>query len=312
MLQKFAYKKNMMYICNRIKQQTPTNMETALVNTQNQDISAIFQQRKNEIRKIFCQELSEIEFEYFAQMAIKLGANPFLREIFALKRRYRKEGEWVETLSIFCGRDFYRRKAQEQEIYDGHITGVVYENDAFEIKNGIINHTANFKNRGKIIGAYASVYRKDTKIPITTFVYMHEYDTKMGTWVTKPHTMIEKVAESQAFRKAFQGIFAGTYDESEKFEDEGTESTERTINVAKAAPQIPAERFEKALIYLQNVQQAMLTDNETQRAQAMEGLKKAINALATFSLTDEQIKKVADKILLDDEQKENLIAIFKK
>lgn len=166
----------------------------------------------NEIRKVFAPNLSDKEFIFFVELGKSLGANPFKREIWAVK--YDKN----QPAQIFLGRDFYRKKAQELPNYNGHIVDAVYENDEFEVVNGQPKHRYSLKNRGKLIGAYCVVYRKDTENPYFVYVDFNEYNKGFSNWKSMPATMIKKVAEAQALRGAFQGVFAGTYDESEQWE----------------------------------------------------------------------------------------------
>ena len=63
------------------------------------------------------------------------------------------------------------------------------------------------------LGGWCTVHRKDRAI--TKRVSLSEYSTGKSLWATKPGTMIEKVAITQAHRDAFPSIFAGTYGEEE-------------------------------------------------------------------------------------------------
>lgn len=49
----------------------------------------------------------------------------------------------------------------------------------------------------------------------TATVYFDEYNTKRNLWITKPHTMIAKVAEMHALRSAFPEEMAKNYVEEE-------------------------------------------------------------------------------------------------
>lgn len=167
------------------------------------------QDKRDLIRKTFAPNLTPMEFAMFVGMGKSLGANPFLNEIWAVKYNNREA-------QIFLGRDFYRRKAQEQSTYNGHQVDAVYENDEFKMVNGKPEHTYNLKDRGKILGAYAVVYVEGRE-PFFNFVEFSEYNKGQSTWKDKPSTMIKKVAEAQALRGAFQGVFKGTYDESEQW-----------------------------------------------------------------------------------------------
>lgn len=161
------------------------------------------------IKKCFAPTLSSEEFKVFLGLGKSLNANPFTREIWAVKYGN-------QAAAIFCGRDFYRRKAQEQEDYDGHIVNAIYENDTFSIENGEPKHVVNsFKDRGVLVGSFCSVYRKNTRVPYFVTIQLKEYNTGKSNWAKMPDTMIKKVAEAQALRGAYQGVFKGTYDESE-------------------------------------------------------------------------------------------------
>lgn len=163
------------------------------------------------IRKMFAPQLTNEEFSMFVGLGKSLGANPFLREIWAVKYGN-------SEAQIFLGRDFYRRKAQEQPQYKGHQVDAIYSNDTFKMVSGKPEHSYSLQDRGELIGAYALVYRDDNE-PFFNTVRFDEYSTGKALWDKKPETMIKKVAEAQALRGAFQGVFAGTYDQSEEWED---------------------------------------------------------------------------------------------
>lgn len=186
-------------------------MSEALTTYQPQSIEQVWHDPQ-EIQRLFAPKLSPQEFSFFMGISKATGANPFLREIWAVKY-----GD--SPASVFHGRDFYRRKAQELESYDGHFVGAVYEKDTFVVKDGIPEHTYSLVNRGKLIAGYCVVYVKGRSVPYMVIVNMSEYSTGKSLWNSKPATMIQKVAEAQALRGAFQGTFGGTYDESEAWDD---------------------------------------------------------------------------------------------
>ncbi|MDZ7821541.1 MAG: phage recombination protein Bet [Candidatus Marinimicrobia bacterium] len=166
------------------------------------------------IRQTFGKDLTTTEFTMFVEMGKSLKLNPFNREIWCVKYGN-------QPPSIFVGRDGYRKNAQAQPDYNGHIKEAIYENDEFEIENGRVIHKINFKDRGRLIGAYCEVYRKGIDHPFRESVKFSEYNTGFSNWKKMPETMIKKVAEAQALRMAYQSVFAGTYDESERWEANG-------------------------------------------------------------------------------------------
>lgn len=177
-----------------------------------------------EIRKLFAPKLTDMEFQFFVGMGKATNLNPFLREIWAVKYSDK------EAAQIFIGRDGYRKSAQCHRDYDYHQCDAVYENDDFEMNDGIIKHKYNLKNRGELLGAYCIAKRKNSERPSYVFAELREYSTGKSLWREpgfykndkgymsqggKPATMIKKVAESQCLRAGFQELFAGSYGEEE-------------------------------------------------------------------------------------------------
>lgn len=74
----------------------------------------------------------------------------------------------------------------------------------FVEKNGVIeNCTVTIKRKNGVLGDY------------TATVYFKEYNTGKNQWLSKPHTMIAKVAEMHALRSAFPEEMAKAYIEEE-------------------------------------------------------------------------------------------------
>ncbi|MCF7839771.1 MAG: phage recombination protein Bet [Candidatus Marinimicrobia bacterium] len=168
---------------------------------------SIWDNQVAEIRKAFALGLDNVQFTMFVELGRSLNLNPFKREIWAVKYR--------DQVSVFVGRDGYRKVAQEQPDYNGHCVEAVYSNDKIRVVNGVLEHEFNFTDRGHLVGAYCEVYRKTIDHPFRVMVRLDEYKKEQANWRNMPETMIKKVAESQTLRMAYQGIFAGTYHEAE-------------------------------------------------------------------------------------------------
>lgn len=167
------------------------------------------------IKDMFAKNATQEEFETFVQMGIACRLNPFLREIWCVK--YDRNA----AAQIFVARDGYRKIISRNPNYDGHIVDAVFSHDEFNVDlvNGIVKHVPNFKERGRLIGAYCITYMKNSKIPHYVFAEAAEYNTGRSVWKEKPATMIKKVAESQCIRMADQTC-SGTY-APEEMPDEG-------------------------------------------------------------------------------------------
>ena len=165
-----------------------------------------------EIKEIYGKNLTDGEFSILCEIGKTTNLNPFMREIWAVKYG-------SNPANIFIGRDGYRKAAQDNPEYDYHIVDAVYSNDDFKIEHGEVVHGYAPIPRGELVGAYCSIKRRSSSKPIFIYVDRSEYDTKRSVWKDKPATMIKKVAEAQGLRMAFQSMFAGTYDESEQWEE---------------------------------------------------------------------------------------------
>ena len=177
------------------------------------------------IKDIYAKHATQDEFEIFIQMGIASGLNPFLREIWLVK--YDK----TAAAQIFIARDGYRKIISRNPNYAGHRVDAVYSNDEFnvDIIGGIVNHVPNFKDRGRLIGAFCMVYMKNLRVPHYVFVELGEYNTGRSVWKDKPATMIKKVAEAQAIRMADMTC-SGTYSPEEMPEEKSSDIKSTSLN----------------------------------------------------------------------------------
>jgi len=178
------------------------------------------------IKEIYAPNLTNGEFQTFVQMGMATGLNPFLREIWAVK--YDKSA----PAQIFIGRDGYRKTISRNKNYDYHFADAVYSNDefCFDLTKGEVRHTYNFKDRGKLMGAYCLVFMKTSSKPFYVFVELSEYDLGRSLWKDKKATMIKKVAECQAIRMADSCTFGGTHSDDEFPEDRREERKLSKLN----------------------------------------------------------------------------------
>jgi len=249
-----------------------------------------------EVRKIYGQQLTPQEFGVFLGIGQATGLNPFLRELYAVKYG-------GSPAQIFIGRDGYRRSAQSHSDYDWHQVDAVYSNDVFEVKEGGVIHNYNLNDRGFLQGAYCITKRRNSSRPIFTYVELKEYTTGKSIWATKPATMIKKVAEAQGLRMTFQALFAGTYDESEQWEDK------KKPEVAVRTPRKRLEKVVKTVVSEErqkNIRELFALWNEfvgimgikkeEEDMRRREGLMKMYGVDSTTKLTGEQLRDYVTKL----------------
>ena len=135
------------------------------------------------IRTTVAKNLTDPQYSVFIYTCQALGLNPLLNEITAIS--------YAGNMSIQVMRDGFLTIAHKSGKFAGLESGTKLN----ESKNTI---------------GWARVYHKDFTVPVYQEAEMSEYSTGKNLWASKPHTMIKKVAESMALRKAFNvnGVYA--------------------------------------------------------------------------------------------------------
>lgn len=146
-------------------------------------------------------ELTEKEAKLFLELCKYQKLNPFVGEAYAIK--------YGNDFQLVVGYGAYKRRAEENPTYAGRKSGiVVLRNKDVVQKEGVCLYPGE-----TLIGGWCRVSRnKDGRTEeIYKEVSFAEYDKGQANWKTKPCTMIEKVAVSQALRDAFPKDYAGLY-----------------------------------------------------------------------------------------------------
>lgn len=115
-----------------------------------------------------------------------------------------------DPAQMVVGKDAYMRRAEENPAYRGHKSGiVVLRGEQVIQKEGTCLYPGE-----TLLGGWCRVHRTRTggsEEEIFKEVSLKEYDKGQANWKTKPCTMIEKVAVSQALRSAFPKDYEGMY-----------------------------------------------------------------------------------------------------
>lgn len=157
---------------------------------------------------------NESEFKLFLYAAQKYGLDPLVKQIWCVKYG-------TAPANIFTGRDGFLAIAHRSGQFDGMESGCRLDGD-------------------EVIG-WCKVYRRDMQRPFAVEVPLSEYSTGQNLWKTKPKTMIQKVAESQALRRAFDisGLYAPEeFDQGAQVQvqmHESKPSAEMTVDFGKYA-----------------------------------------------------------------------------
>lgn len=160
----------------------------------------------DDIRNYICPDATDQETMIFLKLCQARNLNPFLRDAYLIK--YDK----TKAAQIVVGKDAFTKKAEDHSKFAGYKAGIIVKiGDVLERREGCF-----WMEGENLVGGWAEVYRTDRKdTPYKMEVPRKEYDTGKSNWITKPATMIRKVALVQALREAFPSEFSGMYDGDE-------------------------------------------------------------------------------------------------
>lgn len=182
------------------------------------------------LKKTLCKDISSEEFEIFLHACRRTGLDPFMKQIYAIKRG--------NNMTIQTSIDGYRVVADR--------TGHYAPGKASEFK---------YDEEGNLISATAHVMKRtsdgiwhDVSAEAFWAEYVQSYNGKPATfWAKMPHVMLAKVAEALALRKAFPADLSGIYTQDEMNQAD-------TIEVPKEEETAPDETLSNSDIYLLAIQ----------------------------------------------------------
>jgi phage recombination protein Bet len=268
--------------------------------------------------------VTDQEIMMFLKLCETKKLNPFIREAYLIKF-----GNAPAT--IVTGKDYFTKKANMNDRYEGFSAGVVVANGSGDLieREGTIVVKAE-----ELIGGWATVHRKDRKVPIKNTAMLTEYQrykndgTLMANWKSMPATMIRKVALVQSLREAFPEDFGGMYSPDEMPVD-GANLPDKPIEVTweeipPVAPTTPTEtmsslkqqgkihaeakRLKWDERYLQSVlfkkYQTPHTAELTlkQASECIDGMTKLVPAIPVVDPAEQEFNQMADQSIDDLKQ----------
>lgn len=191
----------------------------------------------DDVRNFICKEATIAECRIFLETCKQYHLNPFTKEAYLIHYD-NKNGDTAST--IVLGKTCYMKMAEAHPQYDGFEAGVIVMDEA---AGELIHREGSIVYQGEtLVGGWAKTYRKDRSRPFYEEVNFSEYDTKKSLWVTKPATMIRKVALVHTLREAFPATFGGLIDESEVPVDAEADFCELSAEEVAAAGTVPPRR----------------------------------------------------------------------
>ncbi len=194
----------------------------------------------DDVRNFICKEATIAECRIFLETCKQYHLNPFTKEAYLIHYD-NKNGDTAST--IVLGKTCYMKMAEAHPQYDGFEAGLILQDN---VAGEIYHREGSIIYAGEtLLGGWAKTYRKDRSRPFYEEVSFSEYDTKKSLWVTKPATMIRKVALVHTLREAFPATFGGLIDESEVPVEAEADFRELSTEEAAAGTVPPRRRIQK-------------------------------------------------------------------
>ena len=177
--------------------------------------------------------VTDAEVIQFISICKANGLNPFIGECWLVKFQ-------GSPASMITARDAFLKRAENSPTFEGMQSGIIVirENKVQEVEGSF------FLQGDQLVGGWATVYRSDRKFPYVVKVRLSEYNKGKSTWSVMPGTMIQKVAEAQALRKAFPMSVSGLYTPEEMPDEQSQEPLPKANEVkpvfAEAVQEAPA------------------------------------------------------------------------
>src|SRR6476646_151450 len=180
------------------------------------------------IKKQIAPGTNDDHLKLFLYQCRRTGLDPLTRQIYCMLRnaKNKETGQYEKKMTIQTSIDGFRVIAERSGDYGGQGKPVFCEQD------------------GRLISAEVTVYRFRGDIRYEAAVgvaYWNEYVPQSGQdqmWLKMPHTMLSKVAEALALRKAYPQDLSGLYTNDEMQQSDNPETSDVTLLPAQTETDI--------------------------------------------------------------------------
>ena len=186
-------------------------------------------------------QVTDQEVVMFLSLCKFQHLNPFTRDAYLIKYG-------TSPATVVVGKDVLLKRAMRSEKFGGLSAGVIVVNTNGEVEEREGTFVLPEEN---LVGGWAKVLIKGYDLPFYSSVSMKEYSTGKSNWLTKPATMIRKVAMAQALREAFPEEMSALYDQAEMGEikvDSKSEDSIADIQLDTTPVIVPVEASEPAKV----------------------------------------------------------------
>lgn len=198
--------------------------------------SALTREQVDLLKRTVAKGATDDEFALFIHVCNHTGLNPFVRQIYCLKRRTQNEkGEWIDAMVTQTGIDGLRLIAERTGKYRGQTVPIFYD----AAGNG---REVWLDTKKPPVACKVGILREGFSEPLYGIALYSEYVQRKkdgnpnAMWNGKPTVMIAKCAEALGFRKAFPQEMSGVYAEDEMPPENEDAPTPKLIQATKPVP----------------------------------------------------------------------------
>lgn len=240
------------------------------------------------IKRTICKGATDDELRLFLNVCNRTGLDPFSRQIYGIKRKAYRDGQYLDELTWQISIDGFRLIAERTGKYqgqtkiewcgpDGVWVDVWLKNDPPAAARVGVYKLGNVGAEPQVakFSSYAA-YRKDGKL--------------QGLWEKMPELMIAKCAEALALRKAFPQELSGLYTNDEMQQAANGHDSDQPIVILPPKPKKVVDKTEKIETITSTIHKAFDDKNEK-----------------IITILPDRIQNVAE---LSDDDKTALMAIY--
>jgi len=169
------------------------------------------------IKNYLCKGINDEELKLFHAVCKKTGLDPFMKQIYAVKRN----GKDGPQMTIQTSIDGYRLIAERTGKY------CPGRRSTFEYKDGKVSSATAYIKKQTADGTWHEVeetaYYSEYAPPVTKNGYENPF------WRDKPHIMLAKCAEALALRKSFPNELSSVYTKEEMDQAVNTEINAKSV-----------------------------------------------------------------------------------
>lgn len=186
---------------------------------QKQELTHFDPEQLQIIKNMLCKGITDDELKLFTAVCKKTGLDPFMKQIYAVKRN----GKDGPQMTIQTSIDGYRLIAERTGKY------CPGKRCVFEYKDGKVFSATSYIKKQTADGTWheveATAYYSEYAPPITKNGYENPF------WRDKPHIMLEKCAEALAIRKSFPNELSSVYTKEEMDQASNSEIVVKQIEI---------------------------------------------------------------------------------